>query len=150
MAFINASMTEVPTELPKVHPGIYSIEIEDTNVEPNSAGDGSNLVVTGKIATDCEDKGKQLKKWVSLKPFANDKTGKQHLMSIKRLFLSAGFTDQQIAAMGDSIDTALLHGKIVRGVAKAGTYTPKGGGAPRETVNWEDILIPGDKGYQVA
>lgn len=150
MAFINASMAEVPTEMPKIHPGVYSINIDDTVVEENSKKDGQNLVVSGTIVTECEDKGKPMKKWVSLKPFASDKTGKQHLMMIKRLFLSAGFTNEQITQMGDAIDTALLHGKVVRGVAKAGTYTPAGGGAPRETVNWEDVLVPGDKGYQVG
>ena len=150
MPFINASMSEVPTSIPLVPPGQYTLEVLSSEVQPNSKGDGQNLIVDFKIISECESKGRDMKKWFSLKPFPNDKTGRQHLMGVKRMFLSAGFTEDDLRAMGDNIDTAALHGKAIRGVVKASTYTPAGGGAPRETTNLEDILIPGDKGYQVG
>ena len=147
MPLLDINLQDVPDSVPTVPPGMYTTEIQDATVEQNSKGDGQNLVINHKVVGPSGDNvGRELKQWISLKPYKNDSTGKQHLIGLVRVLKSAG-VDPATLTNGAGFNTDDLKGKTTR--VKVASRTVTKDGQQKEYTGIEEVLIPGDQGYAV-
>lgn len=147
MALLDINLENVPDSVPQIPAGIYTFEITAANVEQNKSQDGQNLVIGTKVVGPAGDNvGRESKMWISLKPYKNDSTGKQHLIPLVRVLKSAAL-DPAVITNGQGFDTNTLVGKTIR--AKVASRTVTKDGQTREYTGIDETLIPGDQGYAV-
>lgn len=135
---IEGDFTQVPDTMPPVPVGIYTATVSSVEVKPNNAQDGMNAVFEYEIATEGEAKGRTMRMYCSLKPQPKG----AHLIRIRRNFLSARL---EVGANG--VNTDELIGKNVR--IKVGPNNYERNGVVVEGTGVDNVLIPGDEGYDV-
>jgi len=144
---LDINLTDVPDSTPQIPIGVYTFEVTAVEVGMNKSGDGQLMTLSTKVVGPAGDNvGRETKYWISLKPYKNDSTGKQHLIPLVRLLKSCGM-DPAGLTNGTGFDTAMLVNKTFRG--KVASRVVDKDGQKKEYTGIDEILIPGDSSYAV-
>lgn len=138
MATFDFNFSDVPSENKPIEPGVYEMTIDEITHEP-TRNDPTRFkfVIQHTIINHSELEGKQFSNVAS----AQAPGGR---ITMKRLALSAGLTEDQLASLQT---TDPLIGKVVKAVVKKREYRDPQTNEVRQTTDLDTYLIPGDSGY---